>query len=206
MPPARRAVRVLALAICLVLVSGVLAARGLEGGSRTTVVAAGGGAPDVPVAAQLGSSVIVDPLPSLPATTAAPPPTPTTRPARPALTVPALPVTVPRLPLPTTAPFPQVPPELEGPGYPGQSEWTAVSGGIHLHLTISPARPRAGDVVHFTAEATSAAFPCCGMALLFGDGYQVAQDMSWSCPGGGPRSAGTARLETTHVYNGDGRR
>lgn len=96
---------------------------------------------------------------------------------------------------------PAAPGSVIVPSSPGQSSWTAVSNGVTLAMRMEPKAPRAGDIVRFIVEATSPEVPCCALYWWLGDGYGFDEGM-WGCPtDGGPASPGTARVETTHVYN-----
>jgi hypothetical protein len=49
-------------------------------------------------------------------------------------------------------------------------------------LTVSPAKPVAGEAVHFTLQATENAAACCGFVLAFGDGQEFEHQNGRSCP------------------------
>ncbi len=95
-----------------------------------------------------------------------------------------------------------LPPEVvQLPYTPGQTSWAGVSNGVSYRVAIDkPAR--AGVPVDFDVELSSAEHPCCRMNLLFGDGYYGGSG-PFTC-GTGPKSPGTARFHTSHVYNLDG--
>lgn len=96
------------------------------------------------------------------------------------------------------------PGSVELPYSPGQSSWSGVSDGVSFSMHADPASPRTGDVVHFSIEISSPDQPCCGLVLLYGDGFDSGQNNGFPCPDGGPQSPGTRRFETTHVYNQPG--
>lgn len=177
--------------IAVLLPAGVLAA--------ATVVPhrAGAGAGRVG-ATGLGVEVVVDgqpagqtPSPTVVSTTVAP---------RPAVVMPALPVTtLPRStsttlrPLATTTSTVAATGQTTVPPAAPPSSWSKTANGVSVSMHIEPAQPVAGQPVKFVVDEVSAPGPCCVVLLNFGD-----QD-------GGPLNGGTGggnTCESTTSYRG----
>lgn len=149
------------------------------------------------------------PRPSLPVVLV-----PTTVPTtpRPTTTVPARPsapttTTVPPPPVvrSTSASFgPLVPGAVEIP-FSGRRVWEGVSNGVSISVRTNVDAPRVGDLIDFDIELASPARPCCGLVLMYSDGFISADRNGWSCPSGGPHGPGPVRFHTSHVFNLDGR-
>lgn len=88
---------------------------------------------------------------------------------------------------------------------PGRDRWEATSNGIRIAVAVSNPSPRTGEPVTFRLEASAGDRPCCGLAVVFGDGGRFDHQTSRTCPGGGPTGAGTVTVETAHTYNKAGR-
>lgn len=80
----------------------------------------------------------------------------------------------------------------------GQTTWDATSNGIHLHVHIS-ATPRVGVPVTWTVTASDGDADCCGVSVVYGDGYQA--------PGQNDclKLKGTGELQRQHTFNRAGR-
>jgi hypothetical protein len=84
----------------------------------------------------------------------------------------------------------------------GPGSWTSTVDGITTVLRITPAAPRAGEVVHFSATATYAGAGCCFGALNPGIGNMALSDGSPDrCVQPLPS---TAALVTERVFPGTG--
>ena len=89
---------------------------------------------------------------------------------------------------------------VEVPFSAGQTSWSVVSNGVTITLRTDIARPKAGDIIRFQVEVSGPGQSCCDARVLFGDGgqYSPMHDRCYA-------PATTARFETRHAYNLDGR-
>jgi hypothetical protein len=93
---------------------------------------------------------------------------------------------------------------------PGRTEWSGVSNGITLRLTMSPAAPAAGETVTFVAEASLPGARCCNFLMQFGDETEGQYppppgfDGDRSCSAREPEGS-SVRGELRHAYNRGGR-
>jgi hypothetical protein len=76
---------------------------------------------------------------------------------------------------------------------PGQRSWSATSAGISITVTASTSHPVAGEPVRFAVSA-SAAGPCCGLTIVYGDGPVDDNQEDGGCP------TGPTSTEFEHVY------
>jgi hypothetical protein len=182
--------RVLAAAVALVLAGGAGAALRVASRDRGTT----------------GLTSIDEPPAFVPAftpspTTAAPTPSPTPSP------------TPTRSPSPTST----VPPDERaslagetgdglGPHPPGsvtlayragQTTWDATSNGVHLHIGIT-AGAKVGSPVTWTVTARDGDKDCCGVYVVYGDGYTAPSQLDCD-------SLGAGTFQRQHTYNKAGR-
>ncbi len=199
-------VAIAASMVILVLAGGLVSATargGLSWLPGSSVRTAGDVVDGLPAGTTAGPTPTLDPSTTLPP----PLPTPTSAPSTTVTTRSA--TTVPRPPggepvvRSTRAGYGPYPPEtVEIPFSPGQTEWSGVSNGITIRVRTDIARPKAGQMIRFEVELSTAGQPCCGGRILFGDGggYDVQNVERCAKPPGG-----TVRFERRHAYNVDGR-
>jgi hypothetical protein len=195
-------VGVLAAAIAVVLLSGVLAAAAVDsGGSALPVEGRVGAAGLVQEAVAEDAPVSQAPVPLT--STVAPPPTVTTA-AVPSTT---LPLTTPgsvRPPAPavatTVAPSQGAAAATTTIPATTSRTWTATGhSSVRARMRMEPATPVAGQPVRFFVDDVSTPDPCCVVGLFFGDGKHTTIGFP-TC--GGPTSL--TGLRATHTYDAPG--
>lgn len=121
----------------------------------------------------------IDPSPDVVAErTPAPLPTPTALPtALPTPVTTTAPPTSQPLPVVTGSPAPvatQAPPRTQG-------HWVHTEKGVRMEVTMTPAYPRAGELVTYDIRLDSDDTRCCASQILFGDDQGAGEEEAFSC-------------------------